>query len=74
MLFACYCMAVEHAETNLRTGFAKLLLKRLKTSGEKQTGVTPGWPGTTLGKRQCCTIECITRVKCCYLRLSQPIV
>lgn len=40
-------MAVEHSETTLKIGFAKLLLKKQKTAGEKQTGVTPGWPGTT---------------------------
>lgn len=45
MLFECYCMAVEHSETNLRIGFA-IFAEETEDCGEKQTGVTPGWPGT----------------------------
>lgn len=50
---------VEHSETILRIGFAKLLLKKQKTAGEKQTGVTPGWPGTT---------QCLERGKRVYYK------
>lgn len=51
MLFWYYCMAVEHAETILRIGFAKLLLKKQKTAGGKHNIV--------LGKRHSVVLESV---------------
>lgn len=63
---------VEHSETILRIGFAKLLLKKQKTAGEKQTGSPQDGLAQHSAWRE--ATECITRVRCCYLHLSQLVV